>query len=489
MIYPITPHIPYKNSIQKKTLLNILEEESLFHQINNIQTQTTAPGHPNSVFYYTGVYLIPQFLATPSSSYGPTTIQFLNTSLYPVESLPSFTWNFGDGTTGVGKNPTHHYENTGSYDVELTMSNVFGFSKSIRTNNAVFISLPSITASYTQNSSSNLNSKTIVFQNTSEYNEPTTPTYFWEFGDGNTSTEINPSHIYESAGIYTASLHATSSYNQTSKYTESFVVLDPKPELVYSVSESIIRLIENTTPTTTSYRLFSSVNNDTKIYSRNDNLWLTSSIDVTCIPAITGNETTFDGVLIAPDILLQANHAHTNGMTYFVNRNNQTFSSSIVSGSQVGTTDIWISRLNPPLTSSIRPAKILPSSSFYGNNRQILDEHLDNRTIPSVFTNQYKEMFIGSIFRLSGSVFIVKPTANNLIPWYSPIIGGDSGASFFMLINDELVVLGTWFASNFSSLSTGPSVSSYESQINQVIASLGSTSSLSIVNLSKFLTY
>jgi PKD repeat protein len=34
--------------------------------------------------------------------------------------------------------------------------------------------------------------------------------YFWEFGDGNTSTEENPTHVYEEPGIYTPTLTAYS---------------------------------------------------------------------------------------------------------------------------------------------------------------------------------------------------------------------------------------------------------------------------------------
>ena len=32
--------------------------------------------------------------------------------------------------------------------------------------------------------------------------------YLWDFGDGNTSTAVNASHVYSSAGTYTVKLHA-----------------------------------------------------------------------------------------------------------------------------------------------------------------------------------------------------------------------------------------------------------------------------------------
>ena len=39
--------------------------------------------------------------------------------------------------------------------------------------------------------------------------DPANNTYLWTFGDGNTSTEINPPHTYVSSGIYTVNLTVT----------------------------------------------------------------------------------------------------------------------------------------------------------------------------------------------------------------------------------------------------------------------------------------
>ncbi|MCD4819486.1 MAG: PKD domain-containing protein [Candidatus Cloacimonetes bacterium] len=50
-------------------------------------------------------------------------IQFQDTSLYaPFE----WFWDFGDGNTSMDKNPLHTYENSGFYDVQLSVTNYFG---------------------------------------------------------------------------------------------------------------------------------------------------------------------------------------------------------------------------------------------------------------------------------------------------------------------------------------------------------------------------
>jgi hypothetical protein len=49
-------------------------------------------------------------------------------------------------------------------------------------------------------------SDTIKFSNCSENSNY----YFWDFGDGSTSTEVNPKHVYNSAGLFTVKLIASS---------------------------------------------------------------------------------------------------------------------------------------------------------------------------------------------------------------------------------------------------------------------------------------
>ena len=49
---------------------------------------------------------------------------------------------------------------------------------------------------------------TIDFQNTSN----DAITFDWDFGDGNGSTEDNPSHIYTESGVFTILLVATNEY-------------------------------------------------------------------------------------------------------------------------------------------------------------------------------------------------------------------------------------------------------------------------------------
>lgn len=59
----------------------------------------------------------------------------------------------------------------------------------------------------------------VIFENTSLYGD----TYFWDFGDGDTSTEFEPTHYYDEPGIYTVMLivsHSSGCYEPDTAYIE-----------------------------------------------------------------------------------------------------------------------------------------------------------------------------------------------------------------------------------------------------------------------------
>lgn len=51
--------------------------------------------------------------------------------------------------------------------------------------------------------------------------------YSWDFGDGNTSTEKDPTHVYEAAGTYTVALTASNADGKSSKREETLTLTDP----------------------------------------------------------------------------------------------------------------------------------------------------------------------------------------------------------------------------------------------------------------------
>ncbi len=56
-------------------------------------------------------------------------------------------------------------------------------------------------------------------------------TYQWDFGDGNTSTEKDPTHVYDKAGTYTVVLTAFNSEGESAKRNETITLNDPDQQL------------------------------------------------------------------------------------------------------------------------------------------------------------------------------------------------------------------------------------------------------------------
>ncbi|RZN81367.1 MAG: PKD domain-containing protein [Winogradskyella sp.] len=65
----------------------------------------------------------PSYTSDVQSGQVPLTTNFTDTSLVSgLQSITDWSWDFGDGNTSTAQNPTHTYINSGSYDVNLTIT-------------------------------------------------------------------------------------------------------------------------------------------------------------------------------------------------------------------------------------------------------------------------------------------------------------------------------------------------------------------------------
>lgn len=79
---------------------------------------------------------------------------------------------------------------------------------------------PNAGFSYTANDTNHLN-----YSFTNESGSATD--FVWDFGDGNTSTDANPTHIYASEGEYTVTLTSTDKLNVSDETSNSFTIYPP----------------------------------------------------------------------------------------------------------------------------------------------------------------------------------------------------------------------------------------------------------------------
>ncbi|WP_292390226.1 PKD domain-containing protein [Methanosarcina sp. UBA5] len=131
----------------------------------------------------------------------PLTVKFTDTS---TNSPTEWKWNFDDGTYSADKNPIHTYATAGKFTATLNVSNKDGYDIANKTITVTEVPLGSPIASFTATPQTGRAPLTVKFTNKSS----NAATIMWDFGDGTTSTELNPSHTY-TRGIYVVKLTVT----------------------------------------------------------------------------------------------------------------------------------------------------------------------------------------------------------------------------------------------------------------------------------------
>ncbi|MEM6698702.1 MAG: PKD domain-containing protein, partial [Bacteroidota bacterium] len=158
------------------------------------------------------------FDANNAEGCAPLVVNFENQS---SENTASFEWFFPNGmpATSTDLNPSVTYEIGGIHDVILIATNELG-SDTITQEAVVFVrALPN--ANFIEES---LNDDfTVELTNTSTDGE----SFVWDFGDGNSSTEINPMHTYDAIGTYTITLTAMNDCGESTVMREIAVGAAP----------------------------------------------------------------------------------------------------------------------------------------------------------------------------------------------------------------------------------------------------------------------
>ncbi len=162
---------------------------------------------------YITVYApVVDFSGLPLEGCSPLTVDFTDLTTSPTSTPVSWSWNFGDPTSGINntstlQNPSHTYNLSGYYTVTLSVTDDQGCTKTKTITNYIQVIHPE--ASFILTDTTVCQGTTACFINTSA---GTGLTYDWDFGNGNTSTSSNPCYTYTVNGFYDITLIATDMY-------------------------------------------------------------------------------------------------------------------------------------------------------------------------------------------------------------------------------------------------------------------------------------
>lgn len=137
------------------------------------------------------------FSANSENVYPGQEISFSDLSINTPEY---WKWNFGDGEISENQNPLHSYTEYGSYAVSLYASNSAG-EDSLKIENFITV-LDYPVASFEASVTTGYFPFEVDFYDKSEWADA----WHWDFGDGHTSEEQNPTYIYEHEGEYDVTL-------------------------------------------------------------------------------------------------------------------------------------------------------------------------------------------------------------------------------------------------------------------------------------------
>lgn len=187
--------------------------------------------------------------AQPLSGPFPLSVTFNSSVANAASGGLTYAWSFGDGGTSNEIAPTHTYTKAGNYSVTLKVTD--SRNRSGTSGPLAIRVTASVTPIARISASVESGQGPLSVDFTSTVEGGTLPyEYLWNFGDGSTSTETNPSHTYTDPGMYVVWLEVTDSASKTNRSTELTITVesDTTMEVVIAASN-----VTGTVPMTVSF--------------------------------------------------------------------------------------------------------------------------------------------------------------------------------------------------------------------------------------------
>jgi len=179
----------------------------------------------------------------------------------------------------------------------------------------------------------------------------------------------------------------------------------------------------------------------------------------------------FDGVvgvwatLISPNVVIAANHNQPNAPIFFFPNNDPASSAlmyNVVASQRIGTTDLWLGRLDSPVDTSIShyafatefltgpvtapDPTVVPAGSFQGDNGYVFGISPSNNvaTQDQAVGRNIITGYVEDVPFLDGTadLLVLNRDVSNPAGFEAQVFPGDSGAPFFIERNGSLLLLG-----------------------------------------------
>jgi gliding motility-associated-like protein len=149
----------------------------------------------------------------------------------------------GDGNSSFEPQPTHTFQKSGSFNVSLFVTDENKCESNFTAPGLVkSIAKPTVNFSVDK-SIACIDTQTVFYNNASL--GATTLNYYWDFGNGETSTEISPSQFYSGFNNYTVSLNAVDTFGCSNTLVKSDFIQLQELKINVEVSDDYLCKKEN----------------------------------------------------------------------------------------------------------------------------------------------------------------------------------------------------------------------------------------------------
>jgi PKD repeat protein len=176
---------------------------------------------------------VAEFVESGTTGVAPLAVTFSDQSSGEIDS---WKWDFGDGGTSSAAQAVWTYQVPGTYTVSLTVSGPGG-SDTLTKQQLISVSGLAPVADFAASTRSGTAPLSVAFENRSAGEISSVR---WDFGDGKSSTELAPTHVYTEPGVYDVALTVTGPYGSDTASKTAFIQVTSEDPSSIEVGEVVV---------------------------------------------------------------------------------------------------------------------------------------------------------------------------------------------------------------------------------------------------------
>jgi PKD repeat protein len=172
---------------------------------------------------WAGAQVEADFAADVLSGTNPLQVQFTDLSTGGPEA---WIWDFGDGGSSLEQHPIHTYGSGGPYAVSLSAFDFPQGDTEVK-HDYITVTPADLTVAFSSDVIHGIGELSVSF---TDLTDPTPSSWLWEFGDGSSSEQQHPSHVFDDAGgSHDVTLHVDLFGQPASRTEPGAVLVAPAP--------------------------------------------------------------------------------------------------------------------------------------------------------------------------------------------------------------------------------------------------------------------